>query len=54
MLVQVRSVRWLLVAAAFFLASCATPTPPGAAQRPKNVIVRYADGVAITQLEFGR
>ena len=39
---------------AVFLASCATPPGSTTAQRPRNVIVLYADGVAITQLEFGR
>lgn len=44
---------WLFIGAALLLlASCATA--PGAAQGPKNVIVLYADGVAATQLEFGR
>jgi alkaline phosphatase len=52
MLVRTRFVRWLCVAAAILLVSCATPQ--GTAQRPRNVIVLYADGVAITQLEFGR
>ena len=52
MLERMRFLPWLMVAAAALLVSCATP--PGAAQRPKNVIVLYADGVAITQLEFGR
>lgn len=52
MFVQSRFVRWLIVAAAIFLVACATP--PGTAQRPKNVIVLFADGVAATQLEFGR
>jgi alkaline phosphatase len=52
MLERMRFLPWLIVAAAAFLVSCATP--PGGAQRPKNVIVLYADGVAITQLEFGR
>ncbi|MGE4241203.1 alkaline phosphatase [Ramlibacter sp.] len=55
MLVQARLerfTRWLLVAAAVVLASCATPATE--AQRPKNVIVLFADGVAATQLEFGR
>jgi alkaline phosphatase len=51
----VRFVRWLFVAAAVLLVSCAAPPPTAqAVQRPKNVIVLYADGVAITQLEFGR
>lgn len=46
--------RWLLAAAAaLLLASCAAP-PGTAQQRPRNVIVLYADGVAATQLEFGR
>ncbi|NUZ08294.1 alkaline phosphatase [Piscinibacter koreensis] len=45
-------VRWLLVAVASVLVSCATPT--GSAGGPKNVIVLYADGVAATQWEFGR
>src|SRR5688500_16366980 len=52
MLVQMRFMRWLFVAVALLLASCATPQ--GTAQRPRNIIVLYADGVAITQLEFGR
>ena len=52
MFVQVRLARWLMLAAAVLLVSCATS--PGGAQRPRNVIVLYADGAAITQLEFGR
>jgi alkaline phosphatase len=52
MFVRIRLVRWLFVAAATLLVSCATP--PGTERRPKNIIVLYADGVAITQLEFGR
>jgi alkaline phosphatase len=52
MIVRMPFVRWLFVAVTVFLVSCATP--PGIVQRPKNVIVLYADGVAVTQLEFGR
>lgn len=59
------STRWLVAAAAIaLLAACAAPpagapasqaaTQAQAQQRPKNVIVLYADGVAATQLEFGR
>lgn len=44
--------RWLLVLAGLLLGACATS--PGGGQLPRNVIVLYADGVAITQLEFGR
>lgn len=49
---RVRFLRWLFLATTVFLVACATP--PGTAQRPKNIIVLYADGVASTQLEFGR
>jgi alkaline phosphatase len=49
---QVRFARWLFVLVTVFLASCAAP--PGTVQRPRNIIVLYADGVAITQFEFGR
>ena len=52
MFVRIRLVRWLFVAAATLLVSCATP--PGTEQRPKNIIILFADGVAVTQLEFGR
>ncbi len=52
MQVPTRFARWLLLAAALLLASCATS--PGSAPQPRNIIVLYADGVAITQLEFGR
>jgi len=52
MLLPQRHLRGLLALAAAFLVSCGTP--PLAGERPKNVIVLYADGVAITQLEFGR
>lgn len=56
--VPMRFVRWLLVAAAIFFVSCAAPPAgtgtAGTAVRPRNVIVLYADGVAATQLEFGR
>jgi alkaline phosphatase len=52
MFVQTRHLRGLLVLAATLLVSCATPQQT--TQQPRNVIVLYADGVAITQLEFGR
>ena len=52
MMARIPFVRWLFVALTVLLASCATPTET--AQRPKNIIVLYADGVAATQFEFGR
>lgn len=52
MSVRMRFVRWLGVAATVLLAACATA--PGGAPLPKNIIVLYADGVAATQIEFGR
>ena len=52
MSIPIRFLRWLAVAAAVLLTACATA--PGGAPRPRNIIVLYADGVAITQLEFGR
>ena len=52
MTVRMPFARWLFAAMAAFLVSCATP--PGTAQQPRNVIVLYADGAALTQLEFGR
>ncbi len=52
MRIRTQFTRWVFIAAAMLLTSCATPS--GTAQRPKNIIVLYADGVAITQLEFGR
>ena len=52
MMARIPFVRWLFVALTVLLASCATPTET--AQRPKNIIILYADGVAATQFEFGR
>jgi alkaline phosphatase len=50
-----RVVRWWSLAVIVFLIACAAaPETAAQSQRPKNVIILYADGVAVTQFEFGR
>lgn len=49
-----RSRRLLIGLAALSLMACAAPGTDTSQQRPKNIIVLFADGVAITQFEFGR
>lgn len=48
-----RHARWLVVLAVF-LVSCAPVPVAQQSRQPKNVIVLYADGTAVTQWEFGR
>ena len=44
---------WCAVIALVFLGACAQPSAqPGAA--PKNIIILFGDGAAVTQWEFGR
>jgi alkaline phosphatase len=52
-----RALKWLAVLAAFVLAFAGcSPTASSAAsvQTPKNIIIMFADGAALTQWEFGR
>lgn len=51
---SLRTGRWLLALAALLLVSCASMQDGGQTARPKNIIVLYADGTAITQFEFAR
>ena len=51
---RVRAAAFALIALA--LAGCAAPGEPAASapQTPKNIIILFADGAALTQWEFGR